>query len=50
MDIIHRLEQENRNLAGQLGAAQEGRTLENQVELLTTGKQLWWRRIFRRRA
>lgn len=51
IDIIHRLEQENRNLAGQLGAAHERiRTLENQVKLLTTGKQPWWRRIFRRQA
>lgn len=51
IDIIHRLEQENRNLAGQLGTAQERiRTLENQVRLLTTGKQPWWRRIFRRRV
>lgn len=46
LDILHRLEQENRNLAGQLGAAQERiRTLENQVKLLTTGKQPWWRRL-----
>jgi excisionase family DNA binding protein len=49
LDIIHRLEQENRNLAGQLGVAQERiRTLESQFKLLTTGKQPWWRRIFRR--
>jgi len=46
LDIIHRLEQENRNLAGQLGAAQERiRTLENQIKLLTAGKQPWWRRL-----
>ncbi len=51
IDIIHRLEEENRNLAGQLGAAQERiRTLENQVKLLTTGKQPWWKRLLRRRA
>ena len=51
IDIIHRLEQENRNLAGQLGAAQERiRTLENQVKLLTAAKQPWWQRIFRRRV
>ncbi len=46
MDMIHRLEQENRNLAGMLGTAQERiRTLENQVKLLTAGKQSWWRRL-----
>ena len=46
LDIVHRLEQENRNLAGQLGAAHERiRTLENQIILLTAGKQSWWRRL-----
>ncbi len=51
LDIIHRLELENRNLAGQLGAAQEKiRTLENQVKLLTTPHKPWWRRLFRRRG
>jgi len=51
IDIIHRLEQENRNLAGQLGATQERiRTLENQVKLLTTSKQPWWKRLFKRRG
>jgi len=46
LDIIHRLEQENRNLAGQLGATQERvRTLENQVKLLTTPHKPWWRRL-----
>ena len=51
INIIHRLEQENRNLAGQLGAAQERiRTLENQVKLLTTSKQPSWRRLFKRRG
>jgi hypothetical protein len=49
LDIIHRLEQENRNLAGQLGAALERvRALENQVKLLTMGRQPWWRRLFKR--
>ncbi len=49
LDIIHRLEQENRNLAGQLGAALERvRALENQVKLLTMGRQPWWRRLFNR--
>jgi len=48
LDIIHRLEQENRNLAGQVGILQErNRQLENQVKLLTAPKQPWWRRIFR---
>ena len=48
LDIIHRLEQENRNLAGQLGAALERvRALENQVKLLTEGKQPWWQRLFK---
>jgi len=38
-------------LAVQLGATNKRiRTLENQVKLLTTGKQPWWRRIFRRTA
>ncbi|MBA7554805.1 hypothetical protein ES705_47440 [subsurface metagenome] len=51
LDIIHRLELENRNLAGQLGATQERvRTLENQVKLLTTPHLPWWRRLFRRSA
>lgn len=51
LDIIHRLEQENRNLAGQLGASQEKvRNLENQVKLLTAGRQPWWKRLFRHRA
>ncbi len=50
LDIIHRLELENRNLAGQLGASQERcRTLENQVKLLTTPHKPWWRRLFRRK-
>ncbi len=50
LDIIHRLELEVRNLAGQLGAAQERvRTLENQVKLLTTPHKPWWRRLFRRK-
>ena len=49
LNIIQSLEQENRNLAGQLGASQERvRTLENQVKLLTAGKQPWWRQLLRR--
>lgn len=40
LDIIDRLELENRNLVGRLGAAQERiRTLENQVKLLTTAQE-----------
>jgi len=51
LDIITGLQQENRNLAGHLGVAQERiRTLENQVKLLTVGKLPWWQRILRRRA
>ncbi len=50
LDIIHRLELENRNLAGQLGASQERcRTLESQVKLLTTPHKPWWRRLLRRK-
>ncbi len=50
LDIIHRLELENRNLAGQLGATQERvRTLENQVKLLTTPHKPWWKRLFTRK-
>ncbi len=50
LDIIHRLELEVRNLAGQLGAAHEKiRTLENQVKLLTTPHKPWWRRLFWRK-
>ncbi len=50
MDIITRLEEENRNLAGQLGAAHEMiRTLETQVKMLTTPQKPWWRRLLRRK-
>lgn len=51
LDMIRRLEEENRNLAGQLGAAHEKiRTLENkledQIKLLTAPKIPWWQRLF----
>ena len=49
MDIIARLEIENRDLAGRLGAAQERiRALDAQVKLLTMPP--WWRRILLRRT
>jgi len=49
MDIINRLQEENRNLAGQLGIAQErARNLEGQVKLLAAPKKPWYRRLFRR--
>ncbi|MBA7548568.1 hypothetical protein ES705_41029 [subsurface metagenome] len=49
-DIIDRLELENRNLVGCLGAAHERiRTLESQVKLLTTPHKPWWRRLIRRK-
>lgn len=49
MDIIKGLQTENRNLAGQLGIAQERiRTLENEVKLLTAPKVSWWQRLFSR--
>ncbi|MDO8578956.1 MAG: helix-turn-helix domain-containing protein [Dehalococcoidales bacterium] len=46
-DIIRRLEEENRNLAGQLGVAQEKiRNLEGRLKLLAQPKITWWRRLF----
>ena len=49
IDIIRELQDKNLQLAAQLGAASERiRTLENQVMLLNTGKQPWWKRLFRR--
>ena len=48
---LKELQDTNMQLAGQLGAAHERvRTLENEVKLLTTGKQPWWSRIFRKSA
>lgn len=48
LDMIRRLEEENRNLAGQLGAAQEKiRNLEGQIlKSLPQPKIPWWRRLF----
>jgi len=48
IDIVRELQERNLQLAGQLGAAQERiRSLENQVKLLTTPHQPWWRRLFK---
>ncbi|MBA7659026.1 hypothetical protein ES703_66989 [subsurface metagenome] len=50
LDIISRLQAENRDLAGALGGAQEKiRHLEDQVLLITAGRKPWWRRLLRRR-
>jgi excisionase family DNA binding protein len=47
--LLHELQQQNLQLAAQLGAASERiHALENQVKLLTAGKQPWWRRLFKR--
>ncbi len=47
LDMIRHLEEENRNLAGQLGAAQEKiRNLEGQLKQLPQPKTGWWRRLF----
>ena len=49
LDMIRRLEEENRNLAGQLGVAQEKiRNLEGQLKMLAEPKVSWWRRLFRK--
>ena len=49
MDIIRELQEKNLALAAQLGAATERiRHLENQVKLLTTARQPWWKRLFAR--
>jgi hypothetical protein len=49
MDIIRELQEKNLALAAQLGAATERiRHLENQVKLLTTTRQPWWKRLFAR--
>ncbi len=50
MDIIRELQEKNMVLAAQLGAATEHiRFLENQVKLLNTTKQPWWKRLFIRK-
>jgi len=47
LDMVTRLQQENRDLAGALGASQEKvRGLEGQILLLNDGRKSWWRRIF----
>jgi hypothetical protein len=47
LDMIRRLEEENRNLAGQLGVAQEKiRNLEGKLLQLEGPKIPWWRRLF----
>jgi len=47
--LLHELQQQNLQLAAQLGAASERiHTLESQVKLLTAGRQPWWRRLFKR--
>ena len=49
IDIIRELQEKNLALAAQLGAATERiRNLENQVKLLTTVRQPWWKRLFTR--
>ena len=48
LDLIKGLQEENRNLAGQLGIATEKvRSLEDQVKLLSAPKSSWWQRLFR---
>ncbi len=47
MDIIRELQEKNLALAAQLGAATERiRSLESQVNLLTSARQPWWKRLF----
>jgi excisionase family DNA binding protein len=47
LNMIRRLEEENRNLAGQLGAAHEKiRNLEDRIKLLPQPNIPWWRRLF----
>lgn len=48
LDMIRRLEEENRNMAGQLGIAHEKiRNLEGQLKMLVQPKKPWWKRLFR---
>jgi MerR family copper efflux transcriptional regulator len=50
-EIIRELQERNLALAAQLGAATERiRNLENQVKLLTTARQPWWKRLFTRKG
>ena len=47
IDIIRELQEKNLALAAQLGAATERiRNLENDMKLLTTARQPWWKKIF----
>ncbi len=51
MDIMRELQEKNLVLAAQLGAATERiRNLENEVRLLTTTRQPWWKRLFTRKG
>jgi len=51
MDIVRELQERNLTLAAQLGAATERvRNLENQVKLLTTARQPWWKRLLTRKS
>ena len=50
IDIIRELQEKNMALAAQLGVATERvRNMENQLKLLTTTRQPWWKRLFGRR-
>ena len=47
IDIIRELQEKNLALAAQLGAAAECiKNLDNQVKMLTTTRQPWWKRLF----
>jgi excisionase family DNA binding protein len=47
VDIIRELQEKNLALAAQLGVATERiRNLEEDMRLLTTAKQPWWRKLF----
>lgn len=49
IDLIKELQDKNVTLAAQLGAALErNRALENQIKLLSSAKQPWWKRLFAR--
>ncbi len=51
IDIIRELQEKNLALAAQLGVATERvRSLENQVKLLSTTRNPWWKRIFSRKT
>ncbi len=47
IDIIRELQEKNLALAAQLGVTTERiRNLEEDMRLLTTAKQPWWRKLF----